>query len=762
MSALSLSGLVSGFDTTGIVDQLVRFGQQRIDQLESRRATAVQKLNTFSEIETRLLELRSQSRRLGRFHNGAFVGHTATSSDETIVKAAAGSAASPGTHILRVNQLATQHQLASHGFAASDSEVTQGTFQISSGDKSATITVDSSNNNLTAFAQAINNANAGVQASIINDSSDTNPYRLLLSADDTGTENAITITNSLAADSGSAVKPVFQSSYVGAAVAGDDYTGTSTVSSNSGAGNYNGTSNDTFTFTIDNSGTVGTDSVNISYTNSSGSISDTITVSSVDTAVDVIDGIQIQLSAGNVNAGETFTVDAFVPTVQAASDAQIQIGSGSGAILVEKSSNLVTGVIAGVTLDLQSADSSQEVKLTIENDVSTAKEAILDYVEDINDLLTFVGDNSEFDSETGQAGLLFGERRILSTVQLVRTTLTAVSDTLPASINRLASIGISFRNGQAQVDEEQLDDFLNGRIEGVDFSDIQALFGVHGDTDNANVRFNFAGNDAAEGEVQVDITQAAERATITSSTISASTTIQTGVNDTFTLDIDGTTSGTITLNAGTYSRTQLAAEVETRINADETLAFRNVNVRVASESLVIETREIGSFTSIGSLSGTSISDLGFTGSETDTGQDVAGSFIVDGETETATGSGQFLLGDSGNASTDGLQMFVTLDSSQVVSGVDATVDFTRGIASKVQVLLDNLLDIENGRFTTIEDNYKQAIEQRDEDIERATDALEQQRNQLLLQFARVENALNNANSTSASLTSQFSSLLSKK
>ena len=68
-------------------------------------------------------------------------------------------------------------------------------------------------------------------------------------------------------------------------------------------------STDTYTFTVVNGGTVGTDNgIQLSYRNSSGTSTGTITLNGSDAGVfkNVAQGIQVQLGAGTLVAGQTF------------------------------------------------------------------------------------------------------------------------------------------------------------------------------------------------------------------------------------------------------------------------------------------------------------------------------------------------------------------------------------------------------------------------------------------------------------------------
>ena len=169
---LSIDGLVTGIDTTTIIEGLTNIEQRQIDLLESRRKDVVDRQTAFKGVEAGLLNLRSVASRLGRSTGNVFSAREVTSSDEGLITASAASDAALGVFTVTVNQLAQAHQIGSQGFASENSELTTGTFSLQIGNGAATdITVDSSNNTLSGLAEAINNADAGVNATIINDGS---------------------------------------------------------------------------------------------------------------------------------------------------------------------------------------------------------------------------------------------------------------------------------------------------------------------------------------------------------------------------------------------------------------------------------------------------------------------------------------------------------------------------------------------------------------------------------------------------------------
>ena len=656
-TSLNFTGLVSGLDTDSIITQLVRFNQRRIDTLRVRELEAELDLTLFTEIENRVRNLDTVNTQLAASVNSVFDAKTVTTSDDTIVTAAAGTGAVTSTQTFFVNSIARANQVASQGFASQNTTITQDAFDISAGGATATITIDATNNTLQGLAQAINAAGAGVRAAIIDDGSATDPFRLLLTSENTGTSSAITVT-----------------------------------------GNATG--------------------VNFDFAN----------------------------------------------PVQAATNSQVQLGSGAGAIVVNNQTNIVQGLIPGVTLNLLSADATKEITLTIADDATGGRTAILDFVEDFNDLMQFIDEQSALDPVTDEFGPLNGNTSAISIQDSIRQTVLSISANLPSSINRLSVLGITVNSqGRLDVNTTTLDSILSGQSEDVTFSDLRRLFGFTGESTNAGVQFLLGSSDTREGTVQVDLTQAAERATITATnTLAANATID-ATNNQLTITVDGQVSATITLTQGSFTRQQLADELETRINGDTTLGSRNVAVTLSSDQLVITSDVFGFASEVAIGTGTAVTALGFAGTESDRGQDVVGKFIVDGVTENAVGSGQVLVGDSGNTNTSGLRVLVTLGNAQINPGtVEAEITVARGVSSRLDLLLDQFLDPFTGRLNSINDAIEAEIDDAQEAIADETEALEERQAALLRQFAQLERIIGQTQSQSNLITAQLTPLLNRR
>jgi flagellar hook-associated protein 2 len=132
-----------------------------------------------------------------------FTAVKASVADSTVLSASAAATASAGSYSIEVQTLAQAQKLKSDTFDATSDAVGTGSLTIQFGtysggrftlnpDKSAkTITIGSANASLAGVRDAINAADAGMSASIINDGTG---YRLVIASEDAGVANALKIT----------------------------------------------------------------------------------------------------------------------------------------------------------------------------------------------------------------------------------------------------------------------------------------------------------------------------------------------------------------------------------------------------------------------------------------------------------------------------------------------------------------------------------------------------------------------------------------
>jgi flagellar hook-associated protein 2 len=447
------------------------------------------------------------------------------------------------------------------------------------------------------------------------------------------------------------------------------------------------------------------------------------------------------------------------PALQVASNAVIQFGSGAGAITTEYSTNKVEGLIQGVTLNVKAANPTQDITVTVSRDINQAQQAIRDFVDEYNSLVSYINDQSRYNAETQQASPLLGNRNVSD---LKNRLLAMVTETIPgisSGLNRLSQLGLSIdSNGKLNLDNTKLTKALNGELAGVSSTDIERLFGLTGTSTNANITF-FAGSTrtvASANPIQIDIIQAAEQASVLSSYDFTSDTVDIdSSNNTFQITIDGIQSEVLTLQVGTYSKSQLAQQLQSVINASSQLGNREVSVSSEGDRFKITSLSYGSASKVSDFTGSAGVFLGFSGSEQGVGKDVAGNFIVNGVVEAAVGTGRILVGNSNNATTADLQVRVTLTPQQVSAGIDAELTITRGATSRLDKILNDFLDTEKGTLSTINKSFDARIESINQSIERINKITESKRESLIKQFAALERTLSSLQTTASIVSSQL-------
>ena len=188
---LSAPGIGSGLDVKSIISQLMTLESRPLTNLQQKESeyqaqlSAYGKLkSTLSNIQTSMDELRFASR---------YQDFSPSSSNPDAFTATADATAAAGSYNVVVNNLAASHKISSGTLADTTTALGTGSIDISVGAASFSVALDATNNTLGGIRDAINNApdNAGVNATII---TDVNGSHLVLSSQDSGTSNALSIT----------------------------------------------------------------------------------------------------------------------------------------------------------------------------------------------------------------------------------------------------------------------------------------------------------------------------------------------------------------------------------------------------------------------------------------------------------------------------------------------------------------------------------------------------------------------------------------
>lgn len=206
---ITATGLGSGLDISGLVDQLVAAERAGSDlQLSRQQSRYNAKFSALGSLKSALSTFQSSLSSINTLSN--YSKNTATSSDKSVLTVSANSDAIANVYSMEVSQLASSHGLASGTFADTDETAvgtgsltirfgntdydagtdTYNSFTLNADKSAATIDIDSSNNTLEGIMTAINDADIGVSASIVNDGSG---FRLLMRSQDTGEANSLEI-----------------------------------------------------------------------------------------------------------------------------------------------------------------------------------------------------------------------------------------------------------------------------------------------------------------------------------------------------------------------------------------------------------------------------------------------------------------------------------------------------------------------------------------------------------------------------------------
>lgn len=198
MATISSPGIGSGLDVQSIVTQLVALEKAPLKQLQTQATSFQTKLSTYGSIKSQVSALGDAAAKLSTA--GGWNAVTASSSNPTAVGVTAAAGAQATSITMEVQQLA-KAQSAASGAVPTGSTMGSGTLSIELGSwatgsfaagAAAPVSLSiAATDTLSAIAAKINEAGAGVSATVLRDASGE---RLLLRSKDTGEENGLRVT----------------------------------------------------------------------------------------------------------------------------------------------------------------------------------------------------------------------------------------------------------------------------------------------------------------------------------------------------------------------------------------------------------------------------------------------------------------------------------------------------------------------------------------------------------------------------------------
>ena len=499
---VSFSGLSSGIDFQGVVDSIMAARRVPADLLETQVASNKDKVAALGDLRSLLTTVKESLKTLygavsvgnvsdtfeskEAFASASRVDGSTPSSAGNLIGVTVSNAAAVGSHSMEILQVAKAHKVSSDEFSSVSTSV-----GFSSGDA---ITIEgktinfSSSDTLQDVRDRINNANkgataTGVSASIV--SVTGSEHYLVLTKNTTGSDIAFAETSGTALqdlgifNASSALKNQLQASQKAEFYADGllDQTNTLYESDFQSAATVTPGTGGTLTFTADaGGGALGT----VNYTSSDNltSIAAAITANITGVSASVVtDGAGVRLQITGASAYS------FTDSGSAVED----FGIDNKRRLIERASNTVDDLFAGVTVSVFQSEPGTVINLDIERNLSNIKTSITNFVESYNELRRFINDQrtlteiADDDDPTVISGLLFNS----AALEQADTALSAIIGSGVSGVNGqfsvLAQIGVDFiplgseedplDANTLEIDDTVLDEALLNNVE-----DIKRMF----------------------------------------------------------------------------------------------------------------------------------------------------------------------------------------------------------------------------------------------------------------------------------------------
>jgi flagellar hook-associated protein 2 len=198
--SVSASGLGSGIDIRGLVDDLLRAeGETKSLKYDTDEADILAKITGFGTLKSSLSDFQSKLTNLKDITR--FQQRTASSADETIFTATADSTSTSGVYNVEVTQLAENHKIKSQVFSNKDEIVGTGTLVFTIGSTTHSINITSADQTVEGIKDRINetSSDTGISATLVTSDAGT---QIVFTADEGGAANIFTVsvTDDLDAD----------------------------------------------------------------------------------------------------------------------------------------------------------------------------------------------------------------------------------------------------------------------------------------------------------------------------------------------------------------------------------------------------------------------------------------------------------------------------------------------------------------------------------------------------------------------------------
>ncbi len=466
----------------------------------------------------------------------------------------------------------------------------------------------------------------------------------------------------------------------------------------------------------------------------------------VSASVISVDGTNYKLlvSADDTGDANVFTTSGNIGSlgtmdiIQQGLDAEITIGSGASALTLSRSTNTITDLLSGVSIELAETTTSA-VTVATQRDTEAAATAITELINEVNTTLTTIADLTRYTPESDTSGPLAGNGTARSLALDLRSAISGFVNSGSSDYPIASSVGISLnRQGTFDIDESKLRAALDD-----DFDAVVGMLSEGATVADSRVSFAGAGSATLPGDYEVVVTQAATKASALSDPFRRE-----NGDHTFQIIVDGTT-----VDVDLAHRDRINTVIQ-KIN--DALTAAGVTTLTASRvnqggDSYIQLDHSG----YGSAAGFEVVGDPYGLAGVYAGTDVAGT--IGGE--AATGVGRTLTAGAGDP--EGLVLSITATAADV-SGAGGSlslgvVSYTKGALGSLDLTV-GYAEGSGGRIARAADLTAAQIDLIDDRIEVLEDRLDRREAMLIRQYAALESAMSTLQSQAAWLTSQLAAL----
>jgi len=417
---------------------------------------------------------------------------------------------------------------------------------------------------------------------------------------------------------------------------------------------------------------------------------------------------------------------------------------------IERSSNTITDILPGLTLNLKTADPANPVRLTVSSDTAVIEEKLGTFFTKYNEALSYLNEQFTYNTETETSGPLSKSstaRSIQMQLQtLVSSRISGIGE--DANYKTLSDIGVRMNNdGTIYLDKTAQSNGLTRLANALsdDYDSVMKILGNSGSTTDSRIQYLTAGSSTTPGTYRVNITTPPQAKVAAGSAMEAILSVNERLAFAY-----GTKSFSIDLSSGDDS-----AAVLSKING--ALSTNSVPVSASLNENVLNffTTNAGGDGAFTVQSDVASGGTGIgTSLLTAQGIDIAGTFTDSlGNVYTGVGSGSVLTGATGTPAA-GLMISGAMGIAGEYGTVTATFGVVENLSSKIEAIMNTSPGSE-GSLTREIESLDSNIQNVNETITQLNERLEVERQLLFDQYNEANQTLSQLQLLQSSLTSSM-------